>query len=112
MLQEVTELIGLRVYTQKGVLLGVVADVLLDTTTKGAYELLLTDTNPTLVEESRNVAIPFRWVRSISDVVILKYFPGKVKLVPKEERIYRGRRKLRVPRRRYGEHGISRLPWR
>ena len=62
MLSEVTNLINMEVYTHRGILLGVVQDVQVDTTAGKIYELLLTNTNPTMVEGSRNLGVPYRWV--------------------------------------------------
>lgn len=38
------------------------------------------ETNPLLVEGSKAVSVPFRWVQSVGDIVILKYFPKRVSL--------------------------------
>jgi sporulation protein YlmC with PRC-barrel domain len=42
--------------------------------------LFITDTNPLLVEGSKSVNVPYRWISAIGDVVILKYFPKRVAL--------------------------------
>ena len=110
MLGEVTDIYDLEVFTHKGIFLGIVQEVMIDTSTRKVYELILRDTNPTLVEESRSLAIPYRWVRSISNVVLLRYFPGKVK-IKRGGRQRRRRAKLRVIKRRWGEHGTSRQQW-
>ena len=38
------------------------------------------ETNPLLVEGSKAVSVPYRWVQSVGDIVILKYFPKRVSL--------------------------------
>jgi len=40
--------------------------------------LFITSTNPLLVEGSKSVNVPYRWISSIGDIVILKYFPKRV----------------------------------
>jgi sporulation protein YlmC with PRC-barrel domain len=116
MLEEITQLNGLPVYTPKGIYLGTVYDTILDTDAANVYELYLGQTNEDLVEESRDLAVPFRWVQSITDIIVLRYFPGKIKLKARPEYIAPSRparkRKLRVKREDYGDHGVSRKPWR
>ena len=58
--------------------LGVVHDVLLDTTQRIISALLITGTTPDLVKDGANVIIPYRWVQDLDDVVILRYFPDKI----------------------------------
>jgi len=111
MLTEITSLYNLEVYTQKGVYLGRIYEILLDTEKNAIYEVILGETNPTIVDESRDLGIPFRWVQSVSEVVVLKYFPGKIHIKPKLKRHRKKRRKLRVIKHRWGSHGTSRLPW-
>ncbi len=36
------------------------------------------ETNPLLVEGSRAVSVPYRWVQSVGDIVVLRYFPKRV----------------------------------
>jgi sporulation protein YlmC with PRC-barrel domain len=78
MLEEATELIGLQVYTPNGVFLGHVNNLVLDLEGKKVDGLFVGETNPLLVEESRAVSVPYRWIQSIGDVIILKYFPKRV----------------------------------
>jgi aspartate 1-decarboxylase len=40
--------------------------------------LFVGETNPLLVEGSRAVSVPYRWIQSVGDVVILRYFPKRV----------------------------------
>ena len=78
MLNEASRLPGLTVYTRNGMRLGVVHDVLLDTTQKIISALLVTGTTPKLVKDGANVIIPYRWIQDLDDVVILRYFPDKI----------------------------------
>jgi sporulation protein YlmC with PRC-barrel domain len=76
--EEVSNFIGLPVYTQNGVLLGNVNNLVVDVENGAVDGLFLGETNPQLVEGSRPVSVPYRWVQSVGDVVLLHYFPRKV----------------------------------
>ena len=78
MLEEVSEMIGLQVYTNGGIFLGNVGNVIVDVAAANIDGLFVTDTNPLLVEDSKSVAVPYRWIQSIGDIVILGYFPKRV----------------------------------
>ncbi len=78
MLQEVSELIGLQVYTSKGIFLGNINNVIMDISNSCVDGIYIAETNPLLVEDSRAVSVPFRWIQSIGDIVILRYFPNRV----------------------------------
>jgi sporulation protein YlmC with PRC-barrel domain len=113
MMIEVSNLFDVPVYTHRGIYLGKVYDIQLDITNNKIYELIVSETNAELVEYSRNIGVPYRWVKSITDVIILKYFPGKIRIKAKTSKYYR-RRKLRVLKSesRWGQHGISRTSWK
>lgn len=80
MLEEASELIGLQVYTSQGIFLGNVGNLVVNVDESKVEGLFITDTNPLLVEDSKSVNVPYRWVSSIGDIVILKYFPKRVAL--------------------------------
>ena len=80
---EVTSFINLPVYTNGGRYVGVVQNVILDLPNRRVGSLLLTRTNTKLVEGGHNVAVPYRWVASVGDIVILSHFPDKVVATPK-----------------------------
>ncbi len=75
---ELTEFVGLGVYTQKGDYVGVVKNVLVDLPNRRIGSLLLTRTNTKFVEDGMDVAVPYRWVSAIGDILILSHFPEKV----------------------------------
>ncbi|WP_048102999.1 PRC-barrel domain-containing protein [Candidatus Aciduliprofundum boonei] len=75
---EVTELIGLEIYTDKGYLLGTIKDVLLDVNDQIIYGLYVEKSNPLLVEDGVPVVVPYRWVKAVGDVILLKKFPSYV----------------------------------
>ncbi|EQB69880.1 PRC-barrel domain-containing protein [Cuniculiplasma divulgatum] len=71
-------LIEKPVYTEKGVLVGNVYDVILDFESGNVYGLLIKDTNSNVVSEGIPISIPFRWIKSIGDAILLLTFPEKV----------------------------------
>jgi sporulation protein YlmC with PRC-barrel domain len=76
--EEVTSFLKLPVYTREGIYVGHVKNVFLEIEEKRVGSLLVTNTNPTLVEGSVDVAVPYRWVSAVGDIIILSNFPGKV----------------------------------
>ncbi len=80
MMTESTELIGLEVYTDKGYLLGTVEDLLIDIDEYKVYGLYVEKTNPLLVEDGVPVSVPYRWVKAVGDVILLKKFPSYVSI--------------------------------
>ena len=87
MLEEVTSLLGLQVYTNFGVFVGVVNNVIVDIKKHKADSLYVEETNPTLVEASRSVTIPFRWVQNIGDIILLRHFPEHIELTDEQRRV-------------------------
>jgi sporulation protein YlmC with PRC-barrel domain len=86
MLEEVYNLQELKIYTQHGALVGQVTDVILDLTKKSIDGLFVELTNENLVEEGHSINVPFRWVQSVGDVIILKHFPERVSLTEEERK--------------------------
>ncbi len=82
---EVTSFINLPAYTHGGRYVGVVQNVILDLPSRRVGSLLLTRTNPKLIEGGLNVAVPYRWVVSVGDIIILSHFPDKVVAQKKAE---------------------------
>jgi len=80
---EVTDFINLPVYTNKGIYVGETRNVLIDIDEKRVAKLIIGDTNKELVEGGANVAVPYRWVSAVGDIIILNYFPEKV-VMPSE----------------------------
>jgi len=83
--EEVTTFLKLPVYTRQGIYVGHVSNVFIDMDEKRVSSLLVTNTNPALVEGTVDVAVPYRWVNSIGDIVILSYFPERVTTTKKKE---------------------------
>ncbi len=78
MLGEISEIIGLQVYTHNGVFLGNVNNLVVDVDNGSVDGIFVGETNPLLVEGSRAVSVPYRWVQSVGDIVVLRYFPKRV----------------------------------
>ena len=88
MLEEITSLLGLHIYTNYGVFIGVINNVILDLKKHRAHSLYVEETNPALVEDSRSITIPFRWVQNVGDIVLLRYFPEHVELSEEQRRMF------------------------
>lgn len=80
MMDEVGKLIGLGVYTPKGIYVGNVDNVVMDTRNRKIDGLFIRNSSPVLVEKGVAVNVPYRWVRSVGDIILLKVFPDKVTL--------------------------------
>ncbi|MDE1820257.1 MAG: PRC-barrel domain-containing protein [Euryarchaeota archaeon] len=78
MLVEITQLVDRDVYTPDGRHLGKVTNIVLDVEGGRADGLFVAEPSEYLVEGSRGVNVPFRWVAAVNDVILLKYFPKRV----------------------------------
>ena len=76
--EEVRSFLKLPVYTRQGKYVGHIRNIFLDMDEKKVSSLLVTNTNPAIVEGTVDVAVPYRWVNSVGDIVILSFFPDKV----------------------------------
>ena len=76
--EEVTNFLKLPVYTRNGRYVGYVRNIFIDLEEKKVSSLLVTNTNPSIVEGTVDVAVPYRWVNAVNDIVILSHFPDKV----------------------------------
>ena len=83
--EEVTSFLKLPVYTRQGKYVGHVRNIFLDMDEKRVSSLLVTNTNPVIVEGTVDVAVPYRWVNSVGDIIILSYFPDKI-AAPKKKK--------------------------
>ena len=78
MLVEMTELLGRQIYTPDGRLLGDVDNLVVDVESSKLDGLFVSESSPLLVDESRAINVPYRWVAAVNDVILLKYFPKRV----------------------------------
>lgn len=79
-MEDITRFVNLQVYTSTGTFVGQVKNIILDVEGRRLDSLLIGRTNPQLVEGGRDVAVPYRWVRSFDNVMILNHFPNRVEL--------------------------------
>lgn len=83
---EITSLLGLEVYTQKGVFVGRVDDVVLNPEQGAVSGLALGDVNKDLFDQkSKGVIIPYRWVTAIGDIVIMRHLTRNAKAERKDD---------------------------
>lgn len=73
--QELTSLIGREVYSNNGVFVGAVEDLRLNLEAETVTGLALTEVNQDIfgdvVGRGQGVLVPYRWVRSVGDIVII-----------------------------------------
>jgi sporulation protein YlmC with PRC-barrel domain len=81
MVTELTQYVGRPVYNSRGTFVGAVGNVIIDLPARRVGGLLITRTNPTLVDGGRDVAVPYRWVSAIGDIILLSSFPEHVTVV-------------------------------
>ena len=70
-----TELRGREVILPDGRRLGMVHDTVVDFDGWTCSHLFVSDTSPDLVEGAIHIAIPWRWVRAVNEIVLLRWFP-------------------------------------
>ena len=70
-----TALRGLSVYLPDGRKVGIVHDSVIDSDDWNCSHLFVRETDPELVEDGIHLAIPWRWVRGINEIVTLRWFP-------------------------------------
>lgn len=85
MSEVVTNYLNMPVYTARGKFVGQVGNVILDLKAHRVASLLITNTNPQIVDGGRSVAVPYRWVQAISDIVLLANFPDRVEIQEEPE---------------------------
>ncbi len=71
-----SDLRGLPVILPDGRLLGTVHDAVVDVTGWDCTHIFVCDPPEEIVQDRVHIAIPWRWVRSIADVVLLRWFPA------------------------------------
>ena len=78
MRNQITELFELKVYTEKSVFVGEVEDVLIDVESKKMESLVVGKLNQQLVDikNYKGLKIPFRIIRSIGDIVLIRHLTG------------------------------------
>ncbi|HJJ89187.1 MAG TPA: PRC-barrel domain-containing protein [Methanocorpusculum sp.] len=79
---QISDLFGMDVYSDKAVFLGRVEDVVLDVTNKKISGLALVDVNQNVldIKNYHGVVLPYRIVREVGDVVLVRHISGIFKL--------------------------------
>ncbi len=73
MIGEVSSVFGLKVYTDEGRYVGRVEDLSIDIDAKRVKGLAIVDVNRFLIDtKAEGVIIPYRLVKAIGDIVIIK----------------------------------------
>jgi len=75
---QITELFGLQIYTEKGMFIGEVEDVVLDVESKKMEALVVGKVNDQLFElkNFKGLKIPYRIISAIDDIVLIRHLPG------------------------------------
>lgn len=74
---EITSLLGLEVYTQRGIFVGRVDDAVLNPDRGVVSGLALGNVNRSLFNlKGRGVIVPYSWVTAVGDIVIMRH-PAK-----------------------------------
>ncbi|MEA3293919.1 MAG: PRC-barrel domain-containing protein [Euryarchaeota archaeon] len=78
---EVSTLFGVNVYTDKGVYVGRVDDVILDPNESKISGLAIGKINQDMFDatSSKGVVLPYRWVTAVGDVILIKQVFSKFK---------------------------------
>ncbi len=73
MIGEISSVIGLRIYTDEGRYVGKVEDLVIDIEKRMITGIAMTEYNRVLIEaKSSGVILPYRLVKSVGDIVIVK----------------------------------------
>ncbi len=71
---------GLNVYTDRGIYIGKVNDVVLEVSEKKVSGLAVSRLNPDMFDTSKTgVVIPYRWVTAVGDVVLIRHVKDQFK---------------------------------
>jgi sporulation protein YlmC with PRC-barrel domain len=75
---QITELFGLLIYTDKGMFVGEVEDVLIDVDNKKMDAIVVGKVNDQLMDlkNFKGLKIPYRIISAIDDIVLIRHLPG------------------------------------
>ncbi|SFM42987.1 PRC-barrel domain-containing protein [Methanolobus profundi] len=77
---DITSLFGLNIYTDTGTYVGKVADLVLDVDERIVRGLAVSDINRDLFDvTSKGIIIPYRWVITSGDIVLIRNVVNKFK---------------------------------
>ena len=87
MICEISTLFGLKVYTDEGRYVGVVEDVIIDVERRQIQSLALSEYNKFLIDsKAPGILIPYRLVKAVGDIIIIKDVFKKKKEKEKEKK--------------------------
>ncbi len=89
MIGEITTFFGMKVFTDEGRYIGKVEDVIINTDSKSIHGLAIVDYNRAIINSrARGVIVPYRIVKAVGDIIIIKdVFKKRVKAESEEEEI-------------------------
>lgn len=72
---QITELFGLQIYTDKGMFVGEVEDVIIDVDNKKIESIVVGKVNDQLfdLKNSKGLKIPYRIISAIDDIVLIRH---------------------------------------
>jgi len=75
---QITDLFGLQIYTDKGMFIGEVEDVVIDVDSKKIEAIVVGKVNDQLFElkNYKGLKIPYRIISAIDDIVLVRHLPG------------------------------------
>ena len=75
---QITELFGLQIYTDKGMFIGEVEDVVIDVDQKKIEAIVVGKVNEELFEMKnfKGLKILYRIISAIDDIVLIRHLPG------------------------------------
>jgi len=75
---QITDLFGLQIYTEKGMFIGEVEDVVIDVDGKKIDSVVVGKVNDQLFElkNYKGLKIPYRIISAIDDIVLIRHLPG------------------------------------
>jgi sporulation protein YlmC with PRC-barrel domain len=83
---ELTSLMDLKVYTDKGKYVGKVDDVIIDPNEKRISALAIGDVNRDVFDvPAKGIRLPYRWVLAVGDIIIIKQPIARAKPQPAPE---------------------------
>ena len=76
--KQITDLFGRQIYTDKGMFIGEVEDVVLDVDSKKVEAIVVGKVNDQLFElkNYKGLKIPYRIISAIDDIVLVRHLPG------------------------------------
>ena len=82
---QITDVLGLSVYTERAIFVGDVDDVVIDLDRKSIKALALGNLNMDIIDIKgyKGMQIPFRMIKSVGDVILIRHMPGIFKQKPK-----------------------------